>query len=152
MTNLIENEIKLVDALIDTIARERHALRENNISELSEITKKKHDLFIDLEKFTKEHFDIMQKSGFAPTQEGTFSFIKTLGGGSTHAKQIFESLLDKLKICQEENMINGSIISINLRNSHQLLEIIYDRPSNAKTYSAQGDLKSTKNTHELTKI
>lgn len=138
LERVVQDEIKIIDTLMKMISAERQALEKSDSESLYRLAQEKNNLFLELEELANNHFQLLHQLGFEANQSGISEYIKSLPEHDPMLKAISE-LQEKLILCQNENLVNGNIITIQKRHTDQLLNLLYDR-GEPQTYNQKGEL------------
>lgn len=132
-----------LEELIELLHEEHNILQLRDVVALEECTQRKQDMLETLANLGREK-DALEKEYEISTNEGIENNSK-LSALKTHIRQ----LLQKTK---DQNDINGSIIDVSRQFGQQILDIMFGKSSENKTYDADGKDSRTTTGHTLAKI
>jgi flagella synthesis protein FlgN len=139
---LIESDLADVESLIALLEREKAILSERQFEELPTLVEQKQSKMKCLEENFKRRVDYLTNSHDGDTYlECLNSYINTLAPEQREPIiQLNQQLEQALAKCRDLNTINGQVISVNLNNHAQLMNIIQGKPTQA-TYDAKGNIQ-----------
>lgn len=138
--DLLEQELGWLVELNSTLAKEHETLTQSNYKELEHLSDAKNKLSELLEASTQKRMDILT------THTGSQNIAEFLKSqGSTDKNQAIEKinnrLAEQLKLCQEQNLVNGQIISNNLYMRQEILSLLGNNQSQPTiTYASNGSV------------
>jgi len=150
LIRILNLEIEQAQRLLDLLEQEYQLLLTSPGKSLEALLQEKRRQLKSVEESVAQHHRFLHQQGLSPDRTGTLAFMET----ATDNPQLletwkrFESLL---QTCQKQNQINGGAVTLNQRQTKQMLEILLGIGSGNKTYSRSGESRSVNSPNSLGK-
>jgi len=149
LLRILSHEIEQAQRLLELLQREYQLLQSAPGKLLEELLAEKRLRLETVEASVGEHHRFLQHHGLACDRRGTLDFIDACGNpGLTETWQRFDSLLRE---CQKQNQINGGAVTLNQRQTKQMLDILFGLGEGNKTYGPSGESRSANRPNSLGK-
>lgn len=139
LKRILEDESQLTGQLYEILIQEKNHLANNEVDQLEANTRQKEQLLTQLERCAKE------RKHFLPA-ENNDEFMQVVHHYESPLKdellQDWQNLQDKLKQCQEQNEINGTVLNINMHNTRRIFDILFGQSDRVVTYDKSGATQS----------
>lgn len=140
LTQLLNEDIRDLDRLRDTLAAEKEALKGSEISAMEPLTQAKNTLLNLVRDRAKQKVHALVAMGYRPDAGAPSQFIRS--AGLTDLTKLWQTAEQKLALCQEMNGLNGRIISHLQKRLTSLTDIFRGSSGQAKLYGASGQQTS----------
>ncbi|MFP5344536.1 MAG: flagellar protein FlgN [Gammaproteobacteria bacterium] len=137
MTMLFELEIESVTELLRILDDERDALMKHDPHVIEQIAQKKLRHLDDIEDWGRKRDALLRSAGYPCTREGIMRYLAehTDTGLDGHWRAL-EQLLHQ---CQQQNEVNGGVVSLSRRHVQRALGILRGLPAEQSLYNAAGN-------------
>jgi flagella synthesis protein FlgN len=144
LLTVLQAEYRVASQLLDILLNEREALRKSDVDTISEASKKKQPLTVQLEQLGRQREAILQSEGFSSGKDGLEAFIANQDESQQHAfKLVLEPLKKVAAACRENNQINGGIVNVNRQYLHRAMSVLRGRDMNITSYGPGGEYTSS---------
>jgi len=151
ISNYLEEGTEQAQLLMSLLQAERNVLSSNDSAALEVITNKKEKLTETIKTSTKQCKQYLQQAGFGNDNLSLNKYIETCAEPFTaKLKTMWSSLQAVLKQCQEENRINGKLITSSQRRIKQALSILQGQPVEEDLYGKAGETINPTSGNSLT--
>lgn len=157
MTQVLESDHRLLDELLETLARETESLKKRKFEHLETVSQKKNELMAKLEQNFNRRMEILKPC--APSEQEQdperllAHLLDQLTSTQAHlVRQKNQQLEAKLSQCRHINGVNGQVIAVNLSNHQAVSRILSGQNRSADTYTATGRLNSNQHSNRHQKI
>ncbi len=131
LLSLIQNIQTLSQQLFECLTLEKQALDDNQLTELTEISTQKQSLL--------EQLDTLDKQRIANSSAKDFNALIENSKNPALIEQ-WSSTRQSIAACQQQNEINGRLLSKRNQLNQEILSILSGRSqTTAETYDAQGN-------------
>lgn len=144
LSQLLDREMRLVTDLTGALEAEQRSLGDNDHEGLLAVIARKQAIIDSLNEADKARAQLLEHAGCAPDQAGIESYIDRQPEPSRRQlKDLWRRLLEAVADCQRRNLINGSIIGMNLRHCAQAVSVLRGRDPRQELYDLRGNASST---------
>lgn len=151
ISNYLEEGTDQAQKLMSLLQDERNVLSTNDSAALEAITGKKEKLAGTIQTSTQKCKQHLQQAGFGNDSLSLNKYIETCAEPiTTQLKTMWSSLQSVLKQCQEENRINGKLITSSQRRIKQALSILQGKPVEEDLYGKAGESINRSSGNSLT--
>jgi flagellar biosynthesis protein FlgN len=145
LLQVLEADIDLIDALVQVLEEEKQALSERKFESLEHIALNKNTLMQQIDLNFQNRITVLKKysdDADSDYQSLLSNYLNSIESGQSELlATLNNSLEEKLAICRDINAVNGQVISVNLNNRQQILDIVAGR-NDQETYSASGKIQT----------
>jgi flagellar biosynthesis/type III secretory pathway chaperone len=147
---ILNLEIEQAQRLLGLLEQEYQLLQTAPAKPLENLLSEKRQQLKIVEESVAEHHRFLRRQDLSCDRAGTLAFIEADTGNPLLAEtwQRFESLL---AACQKQNQINGGAVTLNQRQTKQMLDILLGISTSNKTYSRSGESRSVNGSNSLGK-
>ncbi len=140
LTQYLKQEKQLAVNLLAYLLDEKFILEQNQPDELHSITEKKANCLDQLEVISRKRSQLLLA---VSTEKSTIQRMQSFISRQNRPLQnLLNTQVDELELslkdCQQQNLINGMIISMNQRNVQRNLNIIKGIDAKSMTYTQKG--------------
>lgn len=135
--NHLRQDISACRNLLTLLESERQALKTRNPEQLEEVIQNKTVLLLHLEQSAKQRSQWVTQSGAGQKTETVW--LGLLHKLDPSLEKIWVEFRDMLKVCQEQNEINGKLLARNQQVFDRLLAIVRGQNENSPLYTAKGN-------------
>lgn len=149
LKKLLKQDIVDLIALNSLLAQERVILTTRDTQKINKLAEHKSKTISQLESRAKLKANIMTKSGLGirPGQVEE----KLAGLNDDELMSLWQESRDKLSDCQQQNSVNGSIISQSRQRVTKLMTIIRGQSKSPNLYGQQGKTETFNNSQRIGK-
>lgn len=148
--HLLTAEQACADALLDTVARENHALRTNDTEQIQAISSEKKHGMLQMWECMQQRDKWLSQHKMKTGSAGTISLMEQNPG--TRSAKLWDSLSTTALKLHEQNEINGGIVALSQRHNKQALDILCGRTGGTgSTYGSKGQQNKEHSGHSLAK-
>lgn len=145
--NHLRQDISACQTLLRLLDAERQALKARDTQQLEDVIQNKTALLLHLEQSAKQRGLWVSLSGAKQKSETLWlGLLRQLDPALERTWGEFKELL---KVCQEQNEINGKLLARNQQVFDRLLAIVRGQSENNPLYTAKGNRGSGYNFHKL---
>lgn len=146
---LIQQEIRLSEQLLEFLQSEYQALSTNNLDVIPQIAQDKQQIVDTLASLDRQRELLLQQAGFDFDKNGMKDFLKQC---DSLLNREWQRLMTVISRCQYQNEINGIIINASSRNAKNMLSILKgQQPGDKVNYGPKGETINDGHTHPLAK-
>lgn len=135
LLNSLEN---CTHGLLECMEVERTGLASRNMEQIEQSTLRKTDLSRELEQLESQRARLVTDLGYSNDAAGMSKCIQNQPNSKQLVK-LWQQVLDNLKACRDNNLINGSILELGRRQAEQALSILRGQNGNPGLYSPDGN-------------
>ncbi|VAW73942.1 hypothetical protein MNBD_GAMMA12-3747 [hydrothermal vent metagenome] len=133
---IIELQSSHLEQMLELLKKEHYQISKDPET-LTSIAVEKHKQVQFIEQQTVQHNKLLQQAGFTADQSGMKNFIHWCG--SPHKLMIqWETLLNKIEKCQENNLRNGMLVEMSHNRLTQIADIFQGEEKQTRTYNQSG--------------
>lgn len=140
LTQLLNDDIRDLEQLSDTLTAEKAALRGSDINAIEPLTQIKNTLLNQVRERAKQKVHALVAMGYRPDAGAPSQFIRS--AGLVDLTALWQRAEKKLAHCQELNGLNGRIITHLQKRLASLTDIFRGSSGQAKLYGASGQQTS----------
>ncbi len=140
LTKLLNDDIRDLDQLNDTLTAEKMALRGSDINAIEPLTQVKNSLLNRIRDRARQKVHALVAMGYRPETGAPSQFIRS--AGLTDLTNLWQTAEKKLAQCHELNGLNGRIIAHLQKRLASLTDIFRGSSGQAKLYGASGQQTS----------
>lgn len=148
---LLQAELASAQALLQILERENRILNKGGAEEIETVTREKVSGMSQLQQLLTERDQLLTECAIkgAEATEALINSISTDTGIASSWRQL-KDIAARLK---QQNEINGVIITIGQRNTHNALDILSGRqPNTSTTYNPDGEKQRDSSSTTLIKV
>lgn len=134
LARILQKEISLVDAFLQALEREQHALRDIQPQALAEVVASKQALVEQMNQLASERVILC---GGAATTEAIGKWLAQQSK-EPQAAQLWSQLLEKAREAQRMHTLNGQLINIHLNQTSNALKALGQQQSTHTLYGSDG--------------
>lgn len=149
LKKLLKQDIVDLGALHSVLDQEKNTLTTRNTQKINKLAEHKSQLVAQLESRSKLKATLMAKSGMGIRPGHVEEKLSELH--DQDLMQLWKESRDKLSACQEQNSVNGSIISQSRQRVSKLMTIIRGQHKTPNLYGQQGKSQSFNSSHRIGK-
>ncbi len=139
MAGYLEEAEEQAKQLMMLLQDERNVLAMNDSAALEDVTNSKEQLADVMQINTRQCSQYLQQAGFGNNELSLNKYIEScVDPFTTQFKTTWNNLQSVLKQCQEENRINGKLLSNSQRRIKQALSILQGTPVEEDLYGKGG--------------
>jgi len=144
LSHLIQQEMHHVLDLTKALEAEKDALGRNDHEGLVGVIAQKQAIIDGLNQVDQRRGQLLRGAGYGSDQAGIESYI----GDQPEPKRqqlrdLWRQLLRAVSECQQKNLVNGSIIGMNLRHCAHAVSILCGHDPRQELYDPRGNASST---------
>jgi flagellar biosynthesis/type III secretory pathway chaperone len=132
----IRSERAGIQALIEVLTVERHALTQGDTDRLTETAPRKRELLLHISHLGEQRNRVLERGGFSADRRGMESWLTTNDTGAARAE--WTALLDLTQNAHRLNRENGAYIDAGMRANQQALQALMSASAAAGTYGPGG--------------
>jgi flagellar biosynthesis/type III secretory pathway chaperone len=119
---LLTRESAGVERLWVVLKSEHEALSRRDVEALDRFVAEKLQCITDLEQIGREQRQLLEMAGLVPDRTGLEALLQRVPGSTGEAlRAAWQSLHQKLAMCQQQNLTNGRLLEGNRRFAQQAL-------------------------------
>lgn len=142
MLALLGQEQLAVEELITVLQQEHDALGRRVAEDVTQAVAAKEKALFALHQLAQQRAQLMQQAGLNTDKEGFNSFITSDTSGQL--EQRWAELEERLRECQRQNQINGSLLESGRQATQEVLSILTGRDfSQNELYNQKGRTSSS---------
>ena len=142
LSRLLLSEATCLKQLLKTLKQEHEVLISGDVDALLKTTENKQQLLHKLECHMDSVNGFVRKEGLGVDIAALQEVIEKLPANNPLQKQ-WLTLQQLSKECQDQNEINGGIVTLNQRHTREALNILKGNQSTGDTYGKQGTANSS---------
>ncbi|GEM_PF-1258311 len=152
LLDILNEEHQCLLQVTELLTREHDAIVRHDTEQMGHLLDKKLPLLSQLEQFDQQRQQYFQKLTGFPYHDGEFSrYIREQASEPVQA--LWKLITTQLPECKTQNELNGRIISIQKKNTEQILQLLTGQPANTtQTYSHLGQTSQQKKTALYTSV
>jgi flagellar biosynthesis/type III secretory pathway chaperone len=137
MMMLFELEHESVTELLRILRDERRALMGHDAQVIERIAREKLRHLSDIEDWGRKRDALLRNAGYANTREGIERYLAEQHDAELNGRwRALECLLQE---CQQQNEVNGGVVSLSRRQVQRALAILRGLPAGQGLYDAGGN-------------
>ncbi len=144
LLDILQEEQQCLLQVTELLTQEHDAIVRHDTEQMGHLLDKKLPLLSQLEQFDQQRQQYFQKLTGFPYHDGDFArYIREQASEPVQA--LWERITTQLPECKTQNELNGRIISIQKKNTEQILQILTGQSANnTQTYSHLGQTSQQK--------
>ncbi|AFJ02601.1 Flagellar biosynthesis protein FlgN [Methylophaga frappieri] len=143
MQSTLKSESQIANEFANLLQVERQALMDRDETKLNHCLKQKQPLVRQLEALGRQRELILKQAGFPADRQGMAAFIANqLPAQAETLQKMLASLKQTAQACQQNNQINGGIVSVNRQYLQRAMSILRGRDPEASAYGPGGEYTS----------
>ncbi len=144
LLDILLEEHHCLEQVTELLKTEHDAIVSHDTEQMGHLLDNKLPLLSQLDQYDKQRQQFFQESTGLPYHDGDFSrYIKEQS--SVQIRSLWNLITHLLPECKTQNEINGRIISMQQKNTEQILHILTGQSNNnAQTYSHLGQTSEQK--------
>ncbi len=143
LSNLLKQEIQHVSDLTEALGAEQSRLGANDHDGLIGVIAQKQAVIDALNRVDKARAELLHAAGYGTDHIGIDSYIDDQPEPyKRQLKGLWRQLLQSVGECQQKNLVNGSIIGMNLRHCAQAVSILCGQDPRQELYDPHGNASS----------
>ena len=147
----LEDEVTYANHLLELLIAERDALSKSDGDALEAIAKQKSQVAEQLETSTeRRNKHVFEETGQEVTNLQDYIDTSVSADNQPALKLLWEQLLEQLKQCREQNLLNGSVLDSSQRSIKQAIALLQGQGQAGELYGRAGKKLSSDSTHSLT--
>ncbi len=152
LLDVLQEQHHCLEQVTELLKTEHNAIIKHDMEQMGHILDTKLPLLSQLDQYDKQRQQFFQESTGLPYHDGDFSrYIKEQS--SAQIQTIWGLITGQLPECKTQNEINGRIISMQQKNTEQVLFILTGQSnSNTQTYSHLGQTRPQKSNALYTSV
>jgi flagella synthesis protein FlgN len=135
--NHLRQDISACQTLLTLLDNERQALKARDPQQLEDVIQNKTALLLHLEQSAKQRGQWVSVAGTKQKSEALW--LEQLRKLDPVLERTWGEFKDLLKVCQEQNEINGKLLARNQQVFERLLAIVRGQGENSPLYTAKGN-------------
>jgi flagella synthesis protein FlgN len=139
LAELLEREVRQVEAFVELLRREQQLLGENAVDALQALVADKSRAAADLGDLAQGRDRLLADLGLAAGRAGMEAWVGSANGVRSQAA--WHRLLALAADARSLNETNGRLIDIHLNNNQQALAVLMAAANQAATYGPDGQQK-----------
>lgn len=140
LSQLLKLELEHVSDLMQTLGDEQNSIGHNDHEGLVAVIAKKQTVIDALNRVDRARAELLNAAGYTADYTGVESYIADQAEPDRqHLNKLWERLLQAVADCQQKNLVNGSIIGMNLRHCAQAVAILCGQPPRQELYDPRGN-------------
>ncbi len=147
---ILKLEIEQAQRLLDLLEQEYQLLQTAPGKPLEELLNEKREQLKIVETCVAEHHRFLQGLGLKSDRAGTLAFIEA-GADNQLLNETWQQFETLLQACQKQNQINGGAVTLNQRQTKQMIDILFGINAGNKTYGRSGESRSINGSNSLGK-
>ena len=136
LKHLLKQDIVDLESLKSVLEQEKHTLTTRNTEKINQLAKEKSQTVSQLEQRAKMKAKLLANSGLEVRPGQVEAKLLTLQ--DTELMSLWHDSREKLSHCQQQNAVNGSIISQSRQRVNKLMMIIRGQNKTQHLYGQQG--------------
>jgi len=150
LAGLLQREAALAEQMLETLERERRALKDQDFEALEGAAEAKLERHRDWEKLDRERRSLLCAAGFAPDRDGLAACIASCDSRG-RLTQAWETVSRLLEDCRRLNRANGLAVDLCRRQVDDILAALRGGPATAGAplYDANGGTHTEDRGHSL---
>tara|TARA_R110001592_G_scaffold138511_5_gene357734 strand:+ start:34115 stop:34588 length:474 start_codon:yes stop_codon:yes gene_type:complete len=149
LKELLKQDIIDLASLKSLLEQEKITLTTRNIQKINQLTEQKSKTVAQLESRAKLKAKLMAGSGLGIRPGQVEEKLFTLN--DKELMSLWQTSRDQLNKCQEQNSVNGSIISQSRQRVTKLMTIIRGQNKTPNLYGQQGKTQAFNSSHRIGK-
>lgn len=141
MTMLFDLEIESVTELLRILRDERRALMGHDAQAIEQVTQEKLRHLGDIEDWGRKREGLLRNAGYPNTREGIERYLADRQDAELNKQ--WRALEQLLYECQQQNEVNGSVVSLSRRHVQRALGILRGLPAEQGLYNANGNAEES---------
>lgn len=151
MSPLIEAELACSDALLASLVSEREALAAGDAARIQSEATAKAEKVERLEALERQRTDLIREAGYEPSDPAQMeACLRTCDPPGTLVRT-WSSVLERMRRCQAENLVNGGIIELSRRHAERALHVLRGEAPDPDVYQSSGNMASANGRRPLGK-
>ena len=150
LASLLSREVDCLQALLSILNTEHNALLSGDVEAIEQITTKKNQALANQANTSLARQQFARQLTGSDSEQSLRDYITT-ASNRPELEACHASLLALAKQCQDENRINGRLITQKQQQAQGALNILRQTDNNPTTYSGHGDTSSQQSGRTLGK-
>ncbi|MEJ2687888.1 MAG: flagellar protein FlgN [Gammaproteobacteria bacterium] len=148
---LMEAELACSDALLASLVSEREALAAGDAARIQSEATAKAEKVERLETLERQRTDLVRQAGYEPSDPSQMeACLRACDPPGTLART-WSSVLERMRRCQAENLVNGGIIELSRRHAERALHVLRGEAPDPDVYQSSGNMASANGRRPLGK-
>ena len=144
----LEHEQALLSKLHQQIICERNCIENSEATELLKLSEDKSQTLVELDNQRKLRSQAMIELGLTFDEPGMSQLLASFNEEQRQlGEKLWHSLSDTLRICQQENLINGALITVSHQQTNRLMDSLFRPDAMSTTYNKNGDADKPRHGH-----
>jgi len=140
LKSLLKQDLNDLDRLNQLLAEEKASLKTRDSVKIEQSSLIKSELIKQIDARAKLKAKTIANSGLGIKPGHVGEALKSLGDPGLSA--LWDESLEKLTLCKDENLVNGTIISHSIQRTSKLMTIIRGQSAAPNLYGQQGKSQS----------
>jgi len=149
LIRILSHEVEQTQRLLELLLREYQLLQSSPGKALEELLDEKRLQLEAMETSVGEQQRFLRQQDLPCDRKGTLDYLEACG--NPHLTEIWQGLESLLRKCQKQNRINGGAVTLNQRQTKQMLEILLGLGEGNKTYGPSGESRPVNSPNSLGK-
>ncbi|HKJ09228.1 MAG TPA: flagellar protein FlgN [Gammaproteobacteria bacterium] len=151
MSPLVEAELACSDALLASLTSEREALATGDVARIQSEATAKAEHVERLETLERQRTELVRQAGYEPSDPSQMEACLHACDPPGTLVETWLSVLERMRRCQAENLINGGIIELSRRNAERALHVLRGEAPDPDVYQSSGNMASANGRRPLGK-
>jgi flagella synthesis protein FlgN len=136
ISNLFQQDVKLVNELMFLLSREQVSLVEADIDEVETLLDEKSVLLQRISASAQLRYQALSKAGYSANENGMKSWVDT--HADTKQSLLWQDFQNTLEQAKELNRVNGQLINKHFNRNQQFLNQLQGKSINNSMYGPNG--------------
>lgn len=143
LVSLLEQELDLASALNTALRLEKDILSNRDFDGLEVVTVKKQTIVDALNALHAQRQQLLHECGYGTGNAGVEAFIHAQPETCRHHLEgPWRQLLDTVGACQQQNLVNGSVVGMSMRHCARALAVLCGPDPGEALYDTRGNAPS----------
>jgi len=139
LADILSREELCLSRLQQSLERERKALEERLLGALEEAVKEKEHALEEAAELHRRRATLLEQYGFPDDESGVSRCIEQCAPSlSRELRPLWRRLHHLIRVCRDQNLVNGRILELNRQSLRQTLEILTQGAKGVELYTPQG--------------
>ena len=136
LKTLLQEDLNDLAQLNEILQNERSALKDRSTDNIKQISSEKSSLLKTIEYRAKQKAQLFVEAGHS-LKAGAFEKV-VIEINNTELTSLWEKVNQALRLCKEQNTVNGTVVSHSLKRVNKLMSIIRGQNNKPNLYGASG--------------
>jgi flagellar biosynthesis protein FlgN len=141
ISNLFQQDVKLVDELMFLLSREQISLVDADINAIEDLLNEKGALIQRISASAKLRYQALAKSGYKANENGMQEWVESQP--DTKQRMLWKDFQATLEQAKELNRLNGQLINKHFNRNQQILNQLQGKSVNTNRYGPNGQTSTT---------